>query len=177
MGIDAVDRTIAPDQLMRCLLPHFWDAGNVVSGISHESLDLDHLTRRDLITLRHVCRMIIFDRRLTAHRFRDADADFVCRDLQKISVPGYQRDRHTLAFRLFCAGSEDIVCLDPRSGNLFHSHGCQYSAQQRHLRPKLLRHGLARSLVSRIHFMPERRRMLVKGNNQIIRLLLVQNPE
>ena len=173
--VDTVHRMI-PDNQVRCRLrPHLRNARNVVRGISLKCLYLNKLRWSYLQRLQNILCIVILDDRLALFRLRDPDLNvFIC-NLKKIPVSGDKSDLHAACLRLLRNRPENIICLQPGPLADGNPHGLQHLLHQRDLLPQLIRHGMPRSFIICKSLMTEGRRMNIKRNRQILRLLLIQN--
>ena len=177
MRIDIVQGAEAHHQLLRRLRSYLRHAGDIIGGIAHERLEIHELLRRHLPLPYHILRIIILCLRPAAFCFWDPDLNMLPGDLQKIPVAGNQGHLHAVLFRTLCQGSQDIVRLQPRLLHGTDPHCGKHLFHHGHLLPQFLRHGFPRSLILRIQFMPEGRRVHVKGHGKIARFFLLQDLE
>ena len=173
--VDTVHRMI-PDNQVRCRLwPHLRNARNVVRGISLKCLYLNKLRGSYLQRLQNILCIVILDDRLALFRLRDPDLNvFIC-NLKKIPISGDKSDLHAACLCLLRNRPENIICLQPGPLADGNPHGLQHLLHQRDLLPQLIRHGMPRSFIICKSLMTEGRRMNIKRNRQILRLLLIQN--
>ena len=177
MLVDAVHGAVLLNQRNGSLLADLRHTRYVVRGIAHERFDINKLPRRHPVGRLDILRIIVLNCGLPHAGLRNPDPGALRRNLQQIPVSGDQADLHAPALRFAGQRAQNVIRLKPRLLPHCDTHGGQHFLDQRHLLPQLVRHRMARSLVIRIIFMAEGRRVDVKSHRQIVRLLLLQNFE
>ncbi len=168
---------ILRDQIDCCLRTDLRHARNIVRRIPLQRLDLNEFGRCYMQRLQNITRIIILDRRLPFFRLRNTDLNMFIRNLQKVTVAGNQRDFHSQLLRLFRERPENIIRLKAGLLGDPDSHGFQDFLDKRNLTAQLLRHRMSRAFVLRVYLMAESRRMHIKSNSKIVRLLLIKDFE
>ena len=158
------------------LFPHPRYAGNVVGGIAHEGLQVDHMNGGKAVGLPEGLRGHVLGGGLAHACGHQLHLGVVSDELQAVLVPG---DSHTVpARRLTTAadGTDEVICLP--AGHLVagNGHGIQYILQNRHLHCQFLGHTVAGGLVILVCLMAEGGLTTVKGHAQGIGLFFVQQP-
>ena len=170
--IDGLDAAVFLDEVHGGLLSHAGDAGDVVRGISHEGLQVDHVDGVEAILLPERLRGHVFRGGLSHAGGDQLYLGAVCDELQGVLVSRHHHARPVLRFAFAGDGTDQIVRLPALQLVAWDIQRVQYLLEHRHLHPKLLRHGLAGSLVGRISSVPEGGRMNIKGDAQCVRTLL-----
>ena len=175
MRIDIVQRTKTRHQLLRRFGSHLRHTGNIVRGIPHEGLQIHELLRGHLPGRKNVLRIVILDFRSSSLCLRNPDLDVFPGDLEQIPVAGNKSHLHAVPFAALCQGTQNVICLQSRLLYRTDSHRSKHFLHHRDLLPELLRHGLSRSFILCIQFVPECGCMYIKGHSKISRILFLQN--
>ena len=99
------------DQVGRCFLAYRRYTRNVIGRIAHQRFHIDKLFRCHLIFFHYIFRIIVVHFCGSATGLRNTDLDMGVRQLQQITVTGYDGNFHTGRLRTFCDRTENIVCL------------------------------------------------------------------
>ena len=177
MRIGVFNAFISNNQIGGGLLSDTRNTRNIIRAVTHQCLDINKFFRSHLITLHHICRIIIFNLRTGSFCFRNPNFYLICRQLKQITVTGNNADIHALCFCHPGNGSKQIIRFITRFFHNRDSHSLQNFFHDRHLLPQFLRHRFSRSLVGIKHLMAEGRLATVKCHRQIIRFFLIQNLE
>ena len=172
--VDGLHAAVALDQVHGGLLPDAFDAGDVVAGIPHQGLQVDHVDGR-----KAVGRTKGFGRHLLRGGLphtggHQLDPGMLIHQLQGVLVSGHH---HRIPARRGVPGgngADKVVGLPALQLVAGDVHRLQHVLQKGHLAGKLVGHPLALGLVSLVGQMPEGRRGQVEGDAQGVRLLLVR---
>ena len=164
-------------QLRGRLFPDLWHARNIIRRISHQSLQINKLLRRNLIPRFHIPGIVVLHFCPAAFGLGNPNLNMLRCNLQKVPVPGNKSHFHAFPFGPRRQRSEDIVGLQPGLLHNTDAHRLKHLFHDRNLLPQLLRHRFSCSFIFLINFMPKGRRMHIKSHGQIIRFFLFQNLE
>ena len=167
------NRLVLLNDLCRCLFANSRNTRNIISSITHQSLYINKFLRCYSIAFLHICRIIIFYFRLSLLRLWDADLNMLCRKLKRITVSGNDGNIHSFLLTTMRQGSQKIIRLKSGLFNHFYMHRTQNVLDHRHLLTQFLCHRLSRALIICKHLMAKCRRMHIKCNRQIFRLLFI----
>ena len=171
--INGVHAAIFLNKIHSGLFTHPRYAGNIVGGVSHQGLQIDHVYGVKAILLPESLRGHVLCGGLT-HTGGDQLHLGVLRDkLKGILVASHH---HAVPARRLAPsgnGADEVIGLPALHFVARNVQGVQHLLEHRHLHPKLLRHGLAGGLVVLVRLVAERGSVDVKRDAQRVRLLLV----
>ena len=172
MGIDAVERTEALQQVVCRLRPDARYTRDIVRAVAHKSLQIDEALRLQPVFRAEDVRRVALRPRLPALRVHQAHGDVLVDELQAVAVSRQDNAVPPGLLAQTADRAEHIVRLPALAGIDRDVHRGEHLLHDRHLHGKLLRHGVARSLVAVIAQMAERRRMQVERHAQRVRFFL-----
>ena len=176
-GIQRLHRAVAPDQAQSSLFPDALDAGDVVGGIPHQRLQVDHVDGGKAVLLPKGLRGHVPGGGLAHAGGHQLDLGVVGDELEGVLVPGHQHAVPPGRLALPGESAQQVVRLP--SGQLVAGdvHGVQHLFEHRHLLGQLLRHGVAGGLVGLVGLVAEGGSVDVEGHAQRLRLLLLRQPQ
>ena len=150
-------------------------AGNVVACVAHQALEVRNL-------LRHHAEILLDFVGRVAHHVGDAapgveHAGGLGDQLHGIAVAGDQQGADTRLLAAARHGAQNVVRLKRGAGQAADAHRVQALVQQIELRAQLRRGRLAARLVLGVIRVAERRAVHVKGDGQVLRLLVCDDLE
>ena len=175
--IQGIDALILLNQIHGGLFSNARHAGNVVGGIPHQGLQVDHVNGIKPILLPEGLWRHILGGGLAHAGGHQLHLGAVGDELQTVLV---SRDHHALppgGLALAGDGADQVVGLPALQLVAGDVQGVQHLFQHRHLHPQLLRHGLPGGLVGLVGGVAEGGRVDVKGNAHRVRRLLPLQPQ
>ena len=167
---DGLHRPVLLDQFDGGLLPHAWNAGDVVGDVAHQRLEVDGLQRIEAVALTHPLRGI--EDGLRHAPLAGQDVDLIRDQLQGVQVAGNNRAVQAPFARLPDQGADHIVGLDPTElvdGDAKCGHDV---SRQGNLGAQLGRSRPPLGLVLGQLLVPEGAATKVKGSEHVIRVRL-----
>ena len=157
VGVDLLHAVIPPDQIQRGFFADARHAGDVVAGVAHQRLEVDHADGVEAVLLPEALHRVV-DGLGLAHAGLDVQYPrFVRDELEGVLVPG--GDDALVPRFLAEAGdaAQQVVGLEALALHAEDAHGVQHILEDGHLHCQLLRHALALGLVALVLLMPEGR--------------------
>ena len=158
------------------LFPHAGDAGDVVGGVAHEGLQVDHVDGGEAVLLPEGLLRYILGGGLAHTGGHQLHLGVGGNELEAVLVAGDDDAVPAGCLAAAADGADEIVGLVAGEVVLGNVHGGEHLLQIRQLHGQLLRHPLALGLVAFIRLMAEGGLPAVEGDAQRLRLLLVQQP-
>ena len=158
------------------LFPHAGDAGDVVGGVAHEGLQVDHVDGGEAILLPEGLLRHVLGGGLAHAGGHQLHLGMGGDELETVLIAGDDDAVPAGCLAAAADGADEIVGLVAGEIVLGNVHGGEHLLQIRQLHGQLLRHPLALGLVAFIRLMAEGRLPAVEGDAQRLRLLLVQQP-
>ena len=157
--------------------PHALDAGDVVGGIPHKGLQVDHMDGIKPVALPESLRGHVLGGGLSHAGGDQLHLGMIGNQLEAVLVAG---DQHALpACRLAFPGdgSQKIVGLPARQFIPGDVQGVQHLLQHRDLHPQFLRHGLPGGLVGRVRRVAEGGGVYVESHAEGVGPLFSRQPQ
>ena len=170
--INGVHAAIFLNKIHSGLFTHPRYAGNIVGGVSHQGLQVDHADGREAVLLPERVRSHLPGGGLAHPGGHQLHPGPVADELEGVLVPG---DDHRLPAGLLVPGgdgADQVVRLPAVQLIPGDAHGVQHLLQHRELPGQLLGHGFPLGLVALVGQMPEGGGLPVKGDAQGVRILL-----
>ena len=171
--INGFDAAIFLNKVHGGLFPHPRHAGDIVGGIPHEGLQIDHMDGVKAVLLPESLRGHILGGGLAHAGGHQLHLSAVGDELKGILVSCHHHAvpaRH-LAFP--GDGADEVVSLPALQLVAGDVQCVQHLFQHRHLHPQLLRHGLPGGLVGLVRLVAEGGGVKVKGDAQGVRLFFL----
>ena len=173
MFIDAFQAAELLDEGQGGLFADALDAGDVVRGVPLQALDVDQLSGGQAVLfpdggLVHHPRLAV-----PARSGGQQDGGGGADQLQVVPVAGGEVAGLAALVAGGGQGAEDIVGFPPLGSDQLVAEEGQKLPQQRHLGSEFIRHAVPVGFVAIVHFMAERRGRQVKGNGDLIRLIVL----
>ena len=148
-------------------------AGNVIGGIAHQGLDLDHFPGRHAVLFANGGGVHYLINGALRGSLGQDDADLIGDELERDPVAGTDKDGIAVLLPLPGQAAQDIIRLVALHLQDGVAQKPQHFLHQRHLLAQFLRHTLAGALVLFVHFVPEGGCVQIKGKGDHIRLLFL----
>ena len=167
--INGVHAAIFLNKIHSGLFTHPRYAGDIVGGVSHEGLQVDHVDRFKAVLLPESLRGHILGGGLAHAGGHQLHLGVGGDELKAVLVAG--DDDAVPAGRLAFPGNgaDQVIGLPPLHFIAGDVQGIQHLFQHRHLHPQFLRHGLPGGLVRLVRLVTEGRGVEVEGDAQGIR--------
>ena len=170
--IEGLDAAVLLDQVHGRLFPHAGNTGDIVGGIPHEGLQVDHMDGVKSVLLPECLLRHILGGGLPHAGGDQLHLGLVRDELQGVLVSRHHHALPAGGFALAGDGSDEIVRLPALQLVAGDIQGIQHLLEHRHLHSQFLRHGLAGGFVGLICRVAEGGGMNVKGDAQRVRSLL-----
>ena len=170
--VQRVDAAVHLHKAHGGLFPHAAHAGDIVRGVSHEGLQVNHVDGIEAILLPEGLRRHVLGGGLTHASGDQLDLGAVRDELEAVLVP---RHHHALPVRRLAFagdGAQKVVRLPARQLIAGDVQRVQHLLQDRHLHAQLLRHGLAGGLIGGVRSVAKGGGVHVEGDAHRVRLLL-----
>ena len=172
--INGVDALVFLNQRHGGFLAHARHAGDIVGGIAHQGLEIDHVNRVEAVLLAERSGRHVLGGGLSHAGGYQFDLGMVGNELQAVLIAGHHHTLPALRLALAGDGTDQVVRLITCHLIAGDVHGVQHLFQHRHLHRQLFRHPLALGLVVLVCLMAEGGLAPVKGDAQRLRLLLLR---
>ena len=171
MTVNAVQIAVRLQQSERALRPDSPYARDIIGRIAHERFQLHDLPRLDPLVFQKV---IFRQAHQIAHAPLGKTHGHVIAD-ELIGIAVSRIDERFHAAESLGERADQIVRLVPLFFDDTDFHGAEQIFEYRHLHDEFFGHRFARSLIVRIHFMAERRRVKIERHGKILRLFIVND--
>ena len=172
-GVEGLHAVVALDQVHGGLFPDALHPGDVVAGVPHQRLQVDHMDGLEAIGLLKGGGRHLFGGGLSHAGGHQLHPGAAGDELQGVLVPG---DDHRVPPRRGVPhrdGADQIVGLPPLQLVAWDVHGVQDLLQDGHLGGQLIGHPLALGLIALIGQMPEGGAPPIEGDAQGVGPLLI----
>ena len=177
LSVEGIDAAVLLDEVHGGLLPDAGDAGDVVGGVPHQGLEVDHVDGVKAVLVPEGLRGHVLGGGL-AHPGGDQLHFGMVRDeLQGVLVSRHHHAVPVPGLAFAGDGADEVVGLPALQLVAGDAQGVQDLLHHRDLDPELLRHRLAGGLVAHLRLVAEGGGMEVKGDAEGVGLLLLPQAE